>query len=93
MSVGKRGTISRQPVVVPEVFSTLRECPSGGFRERTRVNVIDSDATLILVDALPLVGGTGYTAPVANVNQDLRDALLAALARCARSVETGAGNW
>lgn len=42
--------------VVPEAFSTLRECPSGGFRERTRVNVIDSDATLIPVDALPLVG-------------------------------------
>ena len=54
--------------VVPAVFSTLRECPSGGFRERTRANVIDSDATLILVDALPVVGGTGYTAEFAAKN-------------------------
>ena len=54
--------------VVPAMFSTLRECPTGGFRERTRVNVIDSDATLILVDALPLVGGTGYTAEYAAKN-------------------------
>ena len=43
--------------VVPEGFYTLQESPSGGFRERTRRNVVDSDATLILVDALPLVGG------------------------------------
>ena len=54
--------------VVPEGFYTLRECPSGGFRERTRVNVLDSDATLILVDTLPLVGGTAYTADYAAKN-------------------------
>ena len=55
--------------VVPEPFaSLLRECPTGGFRERTRVNVVDSDATLILVDALPLVGGTAYTADYAAKN-------------------------
>lgn len=54
--------------VVPEGFYTLKECPTGGFRERTRRNVIDSDATLILVDALPLVGGTAYTADYAAKN-------------------------
>ena len=55
--------------VVPEPFaSLLRECPTGGFRERTRVNVVDSDATLILVDTLPLVGGTAYTADYAAKN-------------------------
>lgn len=51
--------------VVPEGFYTLRECPTGGFRERTRANVYDSDATLILVDTLPLAGGTAYTADFA----------------------------
>ncbi len=54
--------------VVPEGFYTLQECPSGGFRERTRRNMLDSDATLILVDALPLVGGTAYTADCAAKN-------------------------
>ena len=54
--------------VVPEGFYTLKECPTGGFCERTRRNVIDSDATLILVDALPLVGGTAYTADYAAKN-------------------------
>jgi hypothetical protein len=51
--------------VVPEGFYTLKECPTGGFRERTRMNVVDSDATLILVDTLPLTGGTAYTADYA----------------------------
>ncbi len=32
--------------VVPEGFYTLKECSTGGFRERTRMNVVDSDATL-----------------------------------------------
>ena len=54
--------------VVPEGFYTLKECPTGGFRERTRMNVVDSDATLILVDTLPLVGGTAYTADHAVKN-------------------------
>ena len=54
--------------VVPEGFYTLKECPTGGFRERTRMNVVNSDATLILVDALPLVGGTAYTADYAAKN-------------------------
>ena len=54
--------------VVPEGFYTLKESPSGGFRERTRMNVVDSDATLILVDTLPLTGGTAYTADYAVKN-------------------------
>ena len=54
--------------VVPEGFYTLKECPTGGFRERTRMNVVDSDATLILVDTLPLTGGTAYTADYAAKN-------------------------
>ena len=54
--------------VVPEGFYTLKECPTGGFRERTRMNVVDSDATLILVDTLPLTGGTAYAADYAAKN-------------------------
>ena len=53
---------------VPEDFYNLRECSTGGYRERTRANVADSDATLILVDALPLTGGTAYTAGLAAKN-------------------------
>lgn len=48
--------------VVPEGFYSLREYPRGGYRARTRANVEDSDATLILVDTLPLAGGTALTA-------------------------------
>ena len=50
--------------VVPENFYALREC-DGGYRERTRANVDSADATLILVDGLPLSGGTAYTAEYA----------------------------
>ena len=50
--------------VVPENFYALREC-DGGYRERTRANVDSADATLILVDRLPLSGGTAYTAEYA----------------------------
>ena len=50
--------------VVPENFYALWEC-DGGYRERTRANVDSSDATLILVDRLPLSGGTAYTAEYA----------------------------
>lgn len=52
--------------VVPEDFYGLKECPDGSYRERTRLNVRDSDATLILADALPLTGGTAYTAKYAE---------------------------
>ena len=63
--------------VVPEGFYTLRECPTGGFRERTRMNVVDSDATLILVDTLPLTGGTAYTADyAAKIGRPCKVALL-----------------
>ena len=48
--------------VVPEGFYAMKECPDGGYRERTRANVLDSDATLVLVDQLPLFGGSEYTA-------------------------------
>ena len=48
--------------VVPEGFYAMKECPAGGYRERTRANVMDSDATLVLVDQLPLFGGSEYTA-------------------------------
>ena len=52
--------------VVPEDFYGLKECQDGSYRERTRLNVRDSDATLILADALPLTGGTAYTARYAE---------------------------
>ena len=48
--------------VVPEGFYTLKEYPKPGYRARTRANVEDSDATLILVDEVPLTGGTALTA-------------------------------
>ena len=51
--------------VVPEGFYAMKELPEGGYRERTRANVRDSDATLILVDKLPLTGGTALTAETA----------------------------
>lgn len=43
----------------------LRETPSTAYRVRTRLNVRDAEATLI-VAPLPLVGGTAYTARVAQ---------------------------
>ena len=43
----------------------LRETASEDYAERTRLNVRDSDATLIL-SAGPLSGGTGYTAEIAR---------------------------
>ena len=49
--------------VVPEGFYNMWEC-EGGYRERTRANVRDSDATLILSDKFPLSGGTAYTVEV-----------------------------
>ena len=49
--------------VVPENFYNMREF-DGGYRARTRANVRDSDATLVLVDRLPLSGGTAYTVEV-----------------------------
>ncbi len=42
----------------------LRETLSADYSERTRLNVRDSDATLILC-AGPLSGGTAYTAEIA----------------------------
>jgi len=48
--------------VIPEEFYSLKEYPKSGYRARTRANVEDSDATLILADTLPLAGGTALTA-------------------------------
>ncbi len=45
--------------VIPECYE-LKETPSGEYRERTRRNVMDSNATLILC-AGPLTGGTELT--------------------------------
>ncbi len=52
--------------VVPEEFYGMRESRSSGYRWRTRANIVDSDATLILVEALPLTGGTFFTAQIAE---------------------------
>ncbi len=43
----------------------LQETPSTAYRERTRLNVRDSDATLILCRG-PLTGGTRLTADIAR---------------------------
>lgn len=43
----------------------LRETHSGSYRERTRLNVRDSDATLVLTDGPPQ-GGTRTTVDVAR---------------------------
>lgn len=43
----------------------LRETRSGSYRERTRLNVRDSDATLVLTDGPPQ-GGTGTTVDAAR---------------------------
>ncbi len=51
--------------VVPEGFYSMKEC-EGGYRERTRANVRNGHATLILSDRFPLTGGTAYTAEVAK---------------------------
>ena len=48
--------------VVPEGFYSLKEYSKPGYRARTKANVEDSDATLILVDEVPLTGGTALTA-------------------------------
>ena len=52
--------------IVPMEFHTMREGPSAGYRWRTRANIQDSDATLILADSVPLSGGTAFTAEVAE---------------------------
>jgi len=49
--------------VIPDRYP-LDECGQGGYDERTRLNVRDSDATLILTNgqnAAALEGGTGLT--------------------------------
>jgi len=50
--------------VIPGKYN-LKEIKSGKYRIRTRLNVIHSDATLIL-SALPLTGGTALTAKYAK---------------------------
>ena len=52
---------------IPEAYrAAMREYPDQGssaqnYRERTKANVRDSHATLILVEKLPLEGGTKLT--------------------------------
>ena len=52
---------------IPSAFQLkMKECPDQGsnaanYRERTKANVRDSHATLILVEKLPLEGGTKLT--------------------------------
>ena len=51
---------------VPSVFYGMREHPKSDYRARTRANVVDSDATLILTDRFPLSRGTALTARLAS---------------------------
>lgn len=50
--------------VVPDGFYGMKEC-DGGYRERTRLNVLHADATLVISDKFPISGGTDYTIKVA----------------------------
>ncbi|MBP5544028.1 MAG: putative molybdenum carrier protein [Kiritimatiellae bacterium] len=59
-----KGRIAEDGVVPPE-FYAMREWPKSGYRARTRANVVDSDATLILADVLPISTGTALTAKFA----------------------------
>lgn len=72
---------------IPVVFQQkMKECPNQGsnaqnYRERTKANVRDSQATLILVERLPLEGGTKMT-----------KAFAASIGRSHHVVDLSAGN-
>lgn len=60
------GWIAEDGTVPGQYRERMQEYPSMGsraqdYRERTKANVRDSHATLILVDSLPLSGGTKLT--------------------------------
>ena len=62
------GWLAEKPLgAIPEAYrAAMREYPDQGanaqnYRERTKANVRDSHATLILVEKLPLEGGTKLT--------------------------------
>ena len=60
------GWIAEDGTIPAQYRAKMRERPSAGsiaqdYRERTKANVRDSHATLILVDSLPLSGGTRLT--------------------------------
>ena len=47
--------------VVPPRYAGMQEHTSSNYAVRTKANVRDSDATLIIVPSLPLSGGTMLT--------------------------------
>ena len=60
------GWIAEDGTIPAQFQAKMQEHPSMGgkakdYRERTKANVRDSHATLILVDSLPLSGGTKLT--------------------------------
>ena len=60
------GWIAEDGTIPAQYRERMQEYPSMGgraqdYRERTKANVRDSHATLILVDSLPLSGGTKLT--------------------------------
>ena len=60
------GWIAEDGTIPAEYQAKMKEYPEMGsnaqnYRERTKANVRDSHATLILVDSLPLSGGTKLT--------------------------------
>ena len=60
-----RGRIAEDGHVPPK-YDGMKEFPEGGYRARTKANVRDSDATLIVVANDPLSGGTKLTADTAR---------------------------
>ena len=64
------GWIAEDGTIPAQYRERMQEYPSMGgrardYRERTKANVRDSHATLILVDSLPLSGGTKLTEDMA----------------------------
>lgn len=47
--------------VIPRDFPNLRESASTNYAERTRLNVAEADATLVMCDKKPPSGGTAWT--------------------------------
>ena len=53
-----KGWRSEDGAIPPEYRSEMKECASANYLVRTRKNVVDSHATLIVTNTYPLSGGT-----------------------------------
>ena len=53
-----KGWRSEDGAIPPKYRSEMKECASANYLVRTRKNVVDSHATLIITNTYPLSGGT-----------------------------------